>query len=177
MFTKGFGASEPILDGPSVYRKIADRCESSGLGLSAEDSARILRVAADTIEQLKLLTDSLQRSSEMNHEAFRAMEHAMHVAGKAGDFKKKMTASGGGRAAARGKKSEADRRRMFAIDRFKQLIATGDRDANEAMRMMVGEGYGSLPTLYRYLSDELLKLGRGAGRKNPVKPSSRRKKS
>lgn len=44
--------------------------------------------------------------------------------------------------------------------KFKTLIATGDRDANEAIAEMVEKKHASRATLYRLLQPELERLGR-----------------
>ena len=75
-------------------------------------------------------------------------------------------ASTGGSKAAESKKETASIGRDRAIARFKELIASGDRDAPDAMGIMETEGW-SKRSLQRHLANELARLGRG--RRKPVK--------
>ncbi len=78
--------------------------------------------------------------------------------------------SEGGRTAAKAKINRASERKAIARKRFNALIATGDRDAQEAMNQMVREGYKHR-SLQRYLSEDLARIGRG--RRIPVKRPTR----
>lgn len=77
----------------------------------------------------------------------------------------------GGSKSAEVKKDQKDVRKTEAVQRFKKLIATGDRDADDAIRVMVDDGW-KRSTLYGYLQDELHRLGRD---KKPVKRRSSKK--
>lgn len=70
------------------------------------------------------------------------------------------TGGRGGIASASTKKEAAAKSKAQAVSRFKILIATGDRDADEAIKIMLGDGWKK-STLYRYLKEELNRLGRG----------------
>lgn len=72
----------------------------------------------------------------------------------------------GGSTSAESKKAAAADRKADAVKKFKSLIASGYRDAEEAMTMMIRDGWAKA-TLYRHLKDELARLGRGS--KRPVK--------
>jgi hypothetical protein len=77
----------------------------------------------------------------------------------------------GGSKSAEVKKDQKEVRKTEAVQRFKKLIATGDRDADDAIKAMVDDGW-KRSTLYGYLQDELHRLGRN---KKPVKRQAKKK--
>lgn len=66
---------------------------------------------------------------------------------------------GGSESGARKAKQAADKK-DFLTKKFKALIATGDRDASEAIDEMVKMKFGGRSTLHRHLADELERLRR-----------------
>lgn len=69
-------------------------------------------------------------------------------------------AARGGAKSAATKANEAADRKDSLTKKFKTLIATGDRDASEAIDEMVKKKLASRATLYRVLQPELERLGR-----------------
>ena len=76
----------------------------------------------------------------------------------------------GGTKAAQTKAKHAAANKARALRRFRMLVASGERDATEAIEMMVAEGF-SRSALYEHTKEERQRL-----RGKPVKRSTTRKK-
>jgi hypothetical protein len=78
----------------------------------------------------------------------------------------------GGVSSAETRAARAGKNKRQVIAEYRKLIATGDRDSNEAIQALIVKGFART-TIYRYLKGELNRIGRS--RKNPS--SVKRKKS
>lgn len=152
-----FGAFAAVLTANTPRRRIEALRRHSALSEQADRLATRLDALGGTADH-PLLTAIAQAEQAGLYQD--AAPLAIRDAGR------QRGTSDGGVNSGKTRRRDAEQSKQRAIERWRFLIATGDRDSDEAITIMVDEGL-SRPTLYRYLKDELAKIGRG--RRKPVK--------